>query len=205
MELTITSYLSLDNHSLKLNGDRISENSENENLHGFLKSVYKSRIGDYPKFHKMDVLSKAATILCNELVVQKSAIQHTDKYSLIFANSTSSKTVDKAFQASVENSNASPSLFVYTLPNICVGEVTIKNKWTGDSIFCLNDKFDFDFFDEQITAMQVQKENSHFICAWINDDNEKLDAFLFLVEASNEKNLTLPFNKNTLNKIYNSK
>jgi hypothetical protein len=205
MELGITTYLSLSHSSLMMNGKTIFENKDDEDLIAFLKTIYSKRIGEYPKFHKMDVLSKVATILSCELVEQNILEQNTDKYAMVFANATSSKTVDMAFQASVAKKNPSPALFVYTLPNICIGEITIKNKWTGDSIFCLQKNLDFNFFKEQIMAMAVQNNNSHYICAWINEDNEKLDAFLFLVESTSEKTLTLPFNEDTLNNIYNSK
>ena len=71
-----------------------------------------------------------------------------DQIALVFANKNSSAKTDLKFQKSYQEKNApSPSLFVYTLPNILIGEIAIKNKWYGENIFTVAENFDAPFFE----------------------------------------------------------
>ena len=51
--------------------------------------------------------------------------------AIVFANRSSSLDTDFKYQESInsqENYFPSPAVFVYTLPNICVGEISIKHQ-----------------------------------------------------------------------------
>lgn len=103
------------------------------------KSLYSHLGLDYPRFFRMDDLSKL-TILCMELIKQSSSIREFEKaeISMIFSNKSASTFTDNLFVETLEKGRPSPSLFVYTLPNVCVGELTIKNLLYGGSSFYIS-------------------------------------------------------------------
>ena len=56
---------------------------------------------------------------------------------LIKQNEHSCLETDIEHQEEVNKQKASPAVFVYTLPNIVIGEISIRNKWFGESAFFL--------------------------------------------------------------------
>jgi hypothetical protein len=157
----------------------------------YLKVIYENLVIDYPKFHKMDVLSKLL-ILTEELLHEEipNDVNLEDDMALLMANRSSSAVVDQKFIDSYTlQNNPSPSLFVYTLPNIAIGELSIRRKWYGENSFFIAEQFDANFFIRQCEGA-FRNGNTHALCAWIEADmrgNE--ECFLFLVTHSEEENL----------------
>lgn len=103
-----------------------------------LKSIYKTLDLKYPKFYKMDGLSKLG-FLAVELLKTKLILEadFENDLGLLFYNDVSCKESDLKYWNNVKKGKANPSLFVYTLPNIVLGEICIHNKWYGESMFCI--------------------------------------------------------------------
>lgn len=189
MKILAHSYISA--AGLRLNHELIYTPKEDN----WLKSIYQQMNIDYPKFYKMDNLSKM-TVLASERLTKFIPITciENDKLQLIFANSSASQHTDLRFIDSYENlGNPSPSLFVYTLPNILTGEVAIKNKWYGENCFFITQQFDESLFYDQI-EFSFNRGNEICLCGWVetgNDVNTKSkieECFLFLVaKTGNEK------------------
>ncbi len=108
-----------------------------------LMELYRKYVGDYPKFYKMDSLSRLAFI-ASELVLQKDAeingttrFESNESRKIILANRNASLNTDLKYSGTINKDNyyPSPSLFVYTLPNITTGEIAIRNKYYGESSF----------------------------------------------------------------------
>lgn len=170
----------------------------------WLKQLYNALGQDYPKFHKMDNLSKMAFLgseLLNEFIPKE--IQQENEIQLLFANSTSSQQTDLKFIDSYSNQgNPSPSLFVYTLPNIVTGELSIKNKWYGENIFFIKEAFNATFFVEQI-SFAFKRGNKLCLCGWVDSKmSENEECFLFLVSSELENNLETELT-NLINKYRN--
>ena len=149
------------------------------------KTIYTQLDVAYPKFYKMDSLAKMAFLGLN-LIEQANIIapNESEEVALIFANSSSSHTTDMKFiESYTENGAPSPSLFVYTLPNILTGEISIFKKWYGENIFFIQEKFDAEFFIEQIN-FYLRKGAKTCLCGWVNSMNDKEECILFHV--SNE-------------------
>ncbi len=182
-----------------LNGNCIHSIDENES--NWLKSLYVAGNYDYPKFHKMDQLSKMA-FLGTELIAPNipSEISDNDELQLIFANASSSSQTDLKFIESYENQgNPSPSLFVYTLPNIVTGELSIRHKWYGENIFFINESFDASFFNHQLN-FAFSRGNKLCLCAWVDTQlNPSEECFLFLVSPDGSETL----NNELLNRLNN--
>ncbi|WP_430405558.1 3-oxoacyl-ACP synthase [Fluviicola sp.] len=132
---------------IHLNGNRVFNTDEAENP---LKSAYQQLGVEYPKFYKMDVLSKMAFI-GTELLLPffPKEVDLENDLQLIFANNSASQYTDNLFIESYEQlNNPSPSLFVYTLPNIVTGELCIRHKWYGENCFFVEEAFNPAHFSE---------------------------------------------------------
>ena len=163
-----------------LNGEQVISISVEED--NYLRKIYTSLQLDYPKFYKMDVLSKMA-LLADALLSDELFNAQDDGLQLIFANASSSQQIDMDFIHSYKNEGApSPSLFVYTLPNIVTGELSIRRKRHGENIFFITQEFDDQLFGDQI-MFSFQRGNEQCLCAWV-EAGEALneECFLFLVE-----------------------
>jgi hypothetical protein len=163
-----------------LNGEHlISSIPGDEN---YLRKIYSELKLDYPKFYKMDVLSKMA-LLADALLSDELFVSPDDDLQLIFANTSSSKRTDLDFIHSYKKEGApSPSLFVYTLPNIVTGELSIRRKRHGENAFFISPEFDPQLFVDQI-LFSFQRGNKQCLCAWVEaNEASNEECFLFLVE-----------------------
>ena len=108
-----------------------------------LSDIYHREIADWPKFFKMDGLSKLG-FLCSELLLREEGETRlgegeyrTDRAVLMFGR-TSSLSADRNYQATIDDAQnyfPSPAIFVYTLPNIVTGEISIRNHYRGETTF----------------------------------------------------------------------
>lgn len=176
----------------------------------WLKECYQKMELDYPKFYKMDNLSKM-TVLATELL--KSANDFTsvkdDEVELLFANTNASQHTDMKFIESYQEAgNPSPSLFVYTLPNILTGELAIRNKWFGENTFFVAPKFDANLYTERLHHAS-QKGTKLCLCGWVDSKVDKKnevteECFLFLVSLNgNESKEERILFATTLNELFN--
>src|SRR5437762_3447769 len=71
----------------------------------FVKDLYKQLDCDYPKFYKMDGLSRLAFVAA-ELLLKDESLKNkynADEIALVFSNASASLETDKTYFASVEN------------------------------------------------------------------------------------------------------
>jgi hypothetical protein len=183
----ITAFCKIESGTINLNHSIIFSEPDHENPVSFLKSAYKHFMLNYPKFYKMDKLCQLAFV-CSDLLLKDSRI--TEKYStediaIVIANSAASLEVDTEHQATIsDNDNyfPSPALFVYTLPNILIGEIAIRNKIKGENTFFIFDKFDPDFMSSYIDSLLNTGKAKCSITGWVDFYEDKYQAFLYLVE-----------------------
>jgi len=189
--------------SIKINPTQIVVNGVSKELPtaeegNWTKALYSSLEISYPKFYKMDSLAKMA-FLSLQLMEKEVALSEmeTSDVALIFTNSSSSQATDLKFIDSyTEKGNPSPSLFVYTLPNILTGEISIFKKWYGENIFFINENFNAEFFIDQIN-FYLRKGSKACLCGWVNAKDNKEECFLFYV-SDEEGELT----ENELNTLF---
>ena len=114
--------------------------SHNENGAALLTELYRTHIGDYPKFFKMDTLSRLGFIAA-ELLLKPLDIS-SQISAVILANRSASIKNDTDYLATISEGNyyPSPALFVYTLPNIVTGEIAIRHHIQGETSFYILDK-----------------------------------------------------------------
>jgi hypothetical protein len=196
----ITASCTINKGAVSKDGAKLFENSSD--LSGLLLAIYQHFQLSYPKFYKMDNLSKlgwlAAEILLKDSF-KKDNYQPEDT-SVILANANSSLDDDIKYLDSIKD-GASPSLFVYTLPNIVIGEICIRNHFKGEQAFYIQDDFDTDFMAQQVNYQLDNNISKACICGWVDVLKEDYKAVLFLVEREQTKNSQL-FSADTINNIF---
>jgi len=169
----------IENSKIIVNKQIIFER-QTENFQDFAKEAYKSLELNYPKFHKMDNLSKLA-FLASEMILKN---EDHSKTALVFANKSSSLDTDFKYQESInskENYFPSPAVFVYTLPNICVGEISIKHKMQTENAFFVLDEFDEEFLNDYSQQILNSGKAEKVLCGWVELYKENYKAFVYLL------------------------
>lgn len=202
MKPVITSYCRVKNYRCIYN-DREIESPENSDVTTLLTSLYRSISNNYPKFFKMDNLSKAGFI-GSELILKDIPTEDRADLGLLIMNKSASLDSDLTYFRSVKEGFPSPSLFVYTLPNIVLGEIAIRNKCYGENLFFVSDRFDIDHL---ITLLNYNIENRispKIVTGWIECDSEHCDLLLILIERGDSVlgGLKRSFTKETIENLY---
>ena len=99
-----------------------------------LVELYRRYAGDYPKFFKMDTLSRLGFIAA-EILLKEPTANSQQPIAVILANRSASIKNDTDYLATISDGNyyPSPALFVYTLPNIVTGEIAIRHHIQGET------------------------------------------------------------------------
>ena len=139
-----------------LNGQPIAVNSTGEKM---LVELYRQYVKDYPKFFKMDTLSRLGFIAA-ELLLREQSVD-----AVILANRSASIKNDTDYLATItgENYYPSPALFVYTLPNIVTGEIAIRHHIQGETSFYILEKPEQ---LEPIIKSPITNHQSPILCGW---------------------------------------
>lgn len=188
MSLQVTSYCIINNKSCNING--LEEEIKEDQLDDFLSTLFKSLGIKYSKFYKMDRLSKLGLIGVEMLSQKNESLKNyqDDEIAMLFMNADSSLDTDIKHQKTLdEKKNPSPAIFVYTLPNILMGEVSILKKWYGENLFILADQFKIENWLNEVQVLFDLNKAKAVIGGWINVMDQKIDLRLFLVENNSEK------------------
>ena len=137
----------------------------------FAKKALKALNVEYPKFFKMDNLSKLA-FLAAEAVLSPLSAEAKSRTALLFANRTASLDTDLKHQATIADEGEyypSPAVFVYTLPNICLGEISIRHQLKTENAFMVFDNYAQAeiFFKEYSRQLIAEKSAEKVLCAWV--------------------------------------
>lgn len=191
-KLVITKNCKVTDNKIFINGKLVFSTNINLTFSEFIKESYKYKVINYPKFFKMDNLSKlgiiATEFLANEL---KSEYISGEEIGIIISNSASSLDTDKNFQNTITdkaNYFPSPAVFVYTLPNIVIGEICIKHKIYGESVFFVSQTFDAELIYNLVSDLFLNQGVKIAITGWLDYlDNEYL-ASVCVVKNINNSN-----------------
>lgn len=176
---------------LEIDGQRQATTAQGKAL---LTEIYKQSIGNYPKFYKMDLLCRLAFVASELLLQQEANATAADlataseregcgeERGVIFFNRTSSIDSDRKHIATIVNKELpSPSIFLYTLPNIMTGEIAIKHGYKGEtSLYILDHKNEEQI--RQVVAVTLQQSNlQSVVTGWVDGlDDEHFEADVFL-------------------------
>ena len=134
---TIAAQIEISPQQIILNGEPLPVADDGNDL---LTAAYRQQVNDYPKFFKMDGLSKLCFV-ASELLLQtvdEERFVERDDRAVVLMGRSGSIHADRHYLTTIsdrDNFFPSPSVFVYTLPNIAAGEVAIRNKYLGETAF----------------------------------------------------------------------
>lgn len=179
----IQSICSIQNNEIILDGVSIFK-LESTIFSDFSKKAYQNFEMNYPKFFKMDSLSKLAFLGAELLLKNEINNEKENNIALVFANKSSSLDTDVKYQKSisdVENYFPSPAVFVYTLPNICLGEISIRHQLKSENSFFIFENFNPAFMANYAKVLLNSKKADKVLCGWVEYYDEEYKAFLYLV------------------------
>jgi 3-oxoacyl-[acyl-carrier-protein] synthase-1 len=191
-QIIVNDILISQTHSVKItqdeiivDGDRLDVKSHGKEM---LTEVYKTKIGDYPKFYKMDMLSRLAFV-ASELLIDSEGQRSKDEdqrtlnpnlstlnYSraVVLFNHSSSIIADRQYLKSIEKDDfyPSPAAFVYTLPNITTGEIALRNGYHGETSFYLLAERNEKLMQRVIKSTFIDRDTKSIIGGWIDCPSE---------------------------------
>ena len=163
----------LTSDSVTLDGQVVPTQSKGRDM---LTELYKKYVGDYPRYYKMDILSKVAFV-CSEMLLEAEGNRdgHGEDRAVILFSHTASIASDRAFLRTITDGYyPSPSVFVYTLPNIAAGEIAIRNGYHGETAFYVLPQKADDMINMIVEASFGDRGTQSAICGWINCDDENI-------------------------------
>ncbi|WKK56991.1 hypothetical protein [Sphingobacterium sp. BN32] len=176
----ISQHIAIRNNRVLWN-DNVFFEGQQTDFKDFAKELYQ-RLGiNYPKFYKMDNLCKLA-FLASEIALKD--IQEKD-IALIFSNKEGSLDSDMQHQkliSDVDSFYPSPAVFVYTLPNISIGEVSIRHQLKSESMFLLADSYQSDYIAPYCELLINSGKAKKVLCGWLKMINGDYQANFYLVE-----------------------
>jgi hypothetical protein len=196
----ITASCIIRGHRVFRNGKLILEQPA-VGLAEFLLAAYAHFGFPYPKFYKMDQLSKLGWLAAELLLSDgfDAAEYRPEEVAVVLSNSNASLDTDYKYFATVKDI-PSPAVFVYTLPNIMIGEICIRHKFKGEGAFFISAAFDAGFLESYVRDLITQGNARACIGGWVEVLGEAYAAALFLIEG---KPAGLPFTADNMKSLFN--
>lgn len=191
----IHNYIHWKNNQYWLNGTK-QPDVDATTTEDILLQFYQLHCLKYTKFFKMDVLSKCA-YLCSEIVVPKTAQPPAERIATILYSGEGCLDVDKKFKTSIANI-ASPALFVYTLPNIMLGEVCIRHGFKGEQLCTLAPLPDAEILQSQVAYLSKHQQTDACLVGHIDVSANSIKATMCWISQKPSEHILNTANLNTL-------
>ncbi len=164
------------------NGALLWQEAPGLELQDFLRKAYDRFSGQYPKFHKMDPLSKLGWLAAEVLLREAPIEDHLpEQVAIVLSNRSASLDTDLRYYNTVKDI-PSPALFVYTLPNIVIGEICIRHGFKGEHAFFTMDSFDAEQVVSYAQLLLDTGAATTCLCGWVEVMDQQYEAALFLAE-----------------------
>ena len=207
MNMYIRTYSCITNQTASVNGlPLLVDITEND---AFLTSLYRALKIDYAKFFKMDNLSKLG-FLTAELIFKEETVRFEPRedIAVVCFNKSSSLDTDTKYQETIQRADnyfPSPSIFVYTLPNLVTGEIAIRNKLHGETSFYVLQQSDAEVMYRTVVNAFRDKNTRSVLLAWVEYFENVCETFMMLVDTDkvSERSFTLEQIKKLINNTNN--
>ena len=133
----------------------------------FIREAYKHLGENNMKFYKMDNLCKLGYVAAEYLL--KNTHHRPEEIGIILANASSSLDTDCKHQAIISKEGdkaASPAVFVYTLPNVVLGEICIRHKIQGENTFFVRRQSDAASLEDYARIVMAKGKLRTCIIGW---------------------------------------
>lgn len=163
----ITAEVTIENGKLTVNGHETA-NYEDKEYTSFIREIYKDLGETNTKFYKMDDMCKLGYVAVANLLKEKGTFLPTE-LAIVLANSSSSLHTDIRHQNILDSegdAGASPAIFVYTLPNLVLGELCIRHKIQGENTFFIAKDYSSQEMEEYAQIVMQKGDLKACIVGW---------------------------------------
>lgn len=189
--LYIIKHISIKPRFISIDGRVIVDQKDTVDFGSFSRELYKSLKCNYSKFYKMDNLCKLAFLAAELLMRDVNFSLIPEKTALLLGNSNSTIDTDTKFVNTIDKI-PSPAIFVYTLPNIAAGELSIRHGWKGENLFLVSDNFEPEIFTENLQMLFNDSNTEACVTGWIEYLTKKnYKASLWLITSHHDQNCKL--------------
>lgn len=174
--------------TLFINGELVLK-GENSIFVKFLKEVYKFAELKYPKYFKMDPLSKLGFLAAEVLLKDHKPHSKAERNGLVIENRASTYLVDTKHQESISDKSQyfpSPANFVYTLPNVMTGEICIRHGFKGENALFVNEQFDAYFVHQYIHSLYKAGKATFLLGGFVDADENEYEAFMYIADKKQD-------------------
>lgn len=186
----ITAHCRIAQQAVEKNGQLLFETDASVPVSDFLVAAYRHFSLDHAKFYKMDQLSKLGW-LCAEILLKDDydpSAYAPEETGMVLSNANASLDTDLRF-VDTWRSVPSPAVFVYTLPSIVLGEISIRHRLKGESVFFISEKFDPVFMQAYVGMLLDEDVIKACIMGWVDVLDGVYHAHFFLVEQKEQGSL----------------
>jgi len=190
-------YAVITDHSVTVCGRALEHEHTGSAL---LTEIYRAHVADWPKFFKMDTLSKAG-YLTSELLLKElgerrlEAEEYTSARAIVLFGTTASLCADRNYQETIQDADnyyPSPALFVYTLPNIVTGEIAIRNHYRGETSFYVLDGYDAGSMAFHLKCAFQDSTTESVLAGWVDSTgNDDFRCFFTLLDRADAQDAEL--------------
>jgi hypothetical protein len=169
--------------------------------------MYRALGLNYPKFFKMDTLCKWAWLGAEVLLQHEEANLYEgadkDGVAVVLATRDGCLEVDHRYAKTIQTI-PSPALFVYTLPNIMLGEICIRHGFTGEQLCEVQDDFNSQALLNWVSDLMTNQEMTHCLFGWVDASGDQYNVSLFWTDPEALRTLSAQqlqiIHNNTLSK-----
>lgn len=166
--------------------------------------LYRELGYSYTKFFKMDTLCKWAWLGAEALLMPSpgaSLYADLDKRNIavVLATRDGCLEIDHRYVDTLQTI-PSPALFVYTLPNIMLGEICIRHGFTGEQLCEVQESYDPEVQLAWVKDLLEHRNTSHCLFGWLDALADQYDITLVWIDMKNVSKLS----KHQLQSIHNS-
>lgn len=158
--------VSIKQGTIELAGKTIFSSQDME-FSPFIREAYKKLSENNMKFYKMDDLCKLGYVAAGYLL--KDTVYQPEEIGIILANASSSLDTDCKHQTIIRkngDASASPAIFVYTLPNVVLGEICIRHKIQGENTFFISQSYDESLLEDYARIAMAKGKLQTCIIGW---------------------------------------
>ncbi len=207
MNLVISKYGSMNAKAFSMNGNVVASCPDGMSPVEFMTHLYRENKVSYPKYFKMDHLSRLGFLMTDLLLKDTALYGDTPKLQtgIFLNNHSASLDTDQEYQDTLGAEYfPSPAVFVYTLPNIVMGEIAIKHKIYGENTFFVSETFDIQSLFDYVYQSFNQTKMENALVGWVEYYKGKMEAFMMLVSKDMHQTQYMNFTVETITNLYKS-
>lgn len=171
--------------SVKVDGEVVFAD-ENADYHAFIRDAFKAGGGQNMKFYKMDDFCKLAYVAADRLLEcidfgeEECGMVLSGRYGCLDTDMKHQQIIDSEGDA-----GASPAVFVYTLPNVAAGEVSIRHHIKGENTWFWSDDRQMRDIRQYAGMMMAAQDLKYCIIGYFDCIAGKYEAVFKLLERQN--------------------